>query len=309
MRALGRALSVGASAVGVAAVAVAAVAAVVHPAAADTNTIANPGFESGLSGWSCTGGSAVTGHAHSGSSSLAGTPTGQDNAQCTQTVTVAPNTKYTLSGWVNGSYVYLGVNGTGTTDVSNWTPGSGGYQELTASFTTGAATSSVTIYVHGWYGQPTYYADDFSMPGPGGTPSPTSPTASPTTPPTGSPTASPPTSPSVSPTPPVSSPPPATGGFKAPIYFMPLDNQPQNLTDAMSASGARAFNLAFVLDAGGCTPAWNGDASHAVSSDTTVAGMVTAVRAAFAPSAAITAPAGRPGRCGRAAYQQVINTS
>ena len=29
----------------------------------------------------------------------------------------------------------------------------------------------------------------------------------------------------------------------------------------MTASGARAYNLAFVLDSGGCTPAWNGDAA------------------------------------------------
>jgi Carbohydrate binding domain len=277
--------------VGIAALAAAMVAMVVHPAAADTNTIANPGFESGLTGWSCTStGSVVADHAHSGSSSLAGTPDGQDNAQCTQTVSVAPSTKYTLSAWVNGSYVYLGATGTGGGDASTWTPGGGGYQQLSVSFTTGAATTSVTVFVHGWYGQPTYYADDFSMPGPGG--GTTTPSASASTGPTPSTSAS--SSPGASPSqssgqspsrsPSQSAQPsgtPSSGsGFKAPIYFMPLDNQPQTITDAMTASGARSFHLAFVLDSGGCTPAWNGDAAHKVSSDTTVAGVVSAVRAA-----------------------------
>jgi hypothetical protein len=297
MRRSGRlALAAGA----VVAVIAAAVAFLVRPAAADTNTISNPGFESGLTGWSCTsGGSAVSGHAHSGSAALAGAPGGQDNAQCTQTVTVAPSTKYTLSAWVNGSYVYIGATGTGSGDVSTWTPGNGSYQQLSVSFTTGAATTSVTVFVHGWYGQPTYYADDFSMPGPGGSPSPT-PTK----------TASPSPSPTTS-----VPPPPPNGNFRAPIYFMPLDNQPQNITDAMNASGARNFNLAFVLDSGGCTPAWDGDANHKVSSDTTVTGVVNAVRAAggdvsvsFGGYNGVELGATCGGASGLAnAYQQVIN--
>jgi Carbohydrate binding domain/Glycosyl hydrolases family 18 len=299
MRRSGRlALAAGAVVAVVAAVSVAATA-----AQADTNTISNPGFESGLTGWSCTATStAGGGHAHSGAASLIGTPAGQDNAQCTQTVTVAPSTKYTLSAWVNGSYVYIGATGTGTTDVSTWTPGTGGYQQLSVSFTTGASTRSVTVFVHGWYGQPTYYADDFSMPGPGGgTPTPTA-TPTKTTSPSPSPTTSVP-------------PPPPNGNFRAPIYFMPLDNQPQNITDAMNASGARNFNLAFVLDSGGCTPAWDGDSNHKVSSDSTVTGVVNAVRAAggdvsvsFGGYNGVELGATCGGASGLAnAYQQVIN--
>ena len=60
---------------------------------------------------------------------------------------------------------------------------------------------------------------------------------------------------------------------------MPLENNPQNITDAINASGVKNFNLAFVLDSGGCTPAWGGDANHKVSSDTTVTAVVNAVRA------------------------------
>jgi chitinase len=31
------------------------------------------------------------------------------------------------------------------------------------SITTGASQTSLTVYVHGWYGEGTYYADDFSL--------------------------------------------------------------------------------------------------------------------------------------------------
>lgn len=65
-----------------------------------------------------------------------------------------------------------------------------------------------------------------------------------------------------------------------PVYFMPLDNDPQKISDAISGSGVKDYNLAFVLDSGGCTPAWDGDAAHPVSSDTTVTGVTDAIRAA-----------------------------
>ncbi len=131
------------------------------------NKVVNPGFETGsLSPWSCTSnlGSIVSSPVHSGSHALLGAPNNSDDAQCTQTISVSPNTKYTLSAWVNGSYVYIGTSGDGTSDVSTWTPGTGGaFSQLSVSFTTGASTTSMTIFVHGWYAQPSYYADDFSV--------------------------------------------------------------------------------------------------------------------------------------------------
>ncbi|MFF4232526.1 chitinase [Streptomyces sp. NPDC001820] len=140
--------------------------------AADTELARNGGFEAGLEGWSCTAGSGAVVNApvHGGSSALKATPAGSDNAKCGQAVTVKPNSDYTLSGWVQGSYVYLGASGTGTTDVSTWTASAPSWQRLTTTFRTGAATTSVTIYTHGWYGTPTYYADDLSLLGPGGDP-------------------------------------------------------------------------------------------------------------------------------------------
>ncbi|WP_308190609.1 glycosyl hydrolase family 18 protein [Streptomyces sp. HPF1205] len=129
--------------------------------------VVNGDFESGaLSPWTCTGGtgSVVSSPVHGGAHALAGAASNSDDAQCSQTVTVQPGHTYTLSGYVRGSYVYLGVTGTGTTDTSIWTPGTGGsYAQLKTAFTTGASTTSVTVWVHGWYGQGTYYADDIGV--------------------------------------------------------------------------------------------------------------------------------------------------
>ncbi|MFG3348414.1 chitinase [Streptomyces sp. NPDC048018] len=140
--------------------------------AADTELARNGGFESGLDGWTCTAGSgAVVGTpVHAGAKALQATPAGSDNARCSQTVTVKPNSTYTLSGWVRGSYVYLGASGTGTGDVSTWTQSAPDWQRLASTFTTGASTTSVTIYTHGWYGTGAYVADDLSLLGPGGDP-------------------------------------------------------------------------------------------------------------------------------------------
>ncbi|MGF1241096.1 chitinase [Streptomyces sp. 2-6] len=151
--------------------------------AADVNNAKNAGFESGLSNWTCSAGSGATvsSPVHGGSAALKATPAAQDNAQCTQTVAVKPNSTYTLSAWVQGGYAYLGATGTGTTDVSTWTPDTGTWKQLQTTFTTGSSTSSVTVYLHGWYGQAAYYADDVSVSGPdgggGGDPAPTVPAA------------------------------------------------------------------------------------------------------------------------------------
>jgi chitinase len=188
-----------------------AVVTVGSASAATTNLVTNPGFESGLSNWTCTAGSgaAVSSPVHSGSGALKATPSSSDTGQCSQTISVQPNSQYTLSAWVQGSYVYLGAAGTGGTDPSTWTPGASSYQQLSVSFTTGASTKSVTVYTHGWYAQPAYFADDVTLSGPGGssTPPTTPSTTAPTTPPT-SPATTPPTTPATTPptTPPTSPP-------------------------------------------------------------------------------------------------------
>jgi chitinase len=136
-----------------------------------------------MSGWSCTGstGATVATPVHGGSAALRGTPAGSDNARCSQTVTVVPGEEYRLSGWFQGGYAYLGATGTGTGtgEVSTWTPGAGSWQQLSTTFRTGAATTSVTVYTHGWYGTPAYYADDLSLFGAGEPPGDPEPPATP----------------------------------------------------------------------------------------------------------------------------------
>jgi chitinase len=150
--------------------AVPALTALSSPAgAADADVAVNGGFESGLTGWTCTAGTTVDSPVHSGRSALQATPAGSDNAQCSQTVTVQPDAQYTLSGYVRGSYVYLGASGTGTTDVSAWTQSAPDWQKLSTAFRTGPATTKVTLYTHGWYGTGAYQADDITLVGPGGT--------------------------------------------------------------------------------------------------------------------------------------------
>jgi hypothetical protein len=136
-------------------------------AAGAVDVLTDPGFESGsLSPWRCTGnlGSIVSSPVHAGSKALQGKVSSSDTAQCDQTIAVRPNTTYSLSGWVRGSNVYLGVNG----GASAWTTSPSGYSPLTVSFRTKASQTSATIYVHGWYAQGTYYADDITLDEPNG---------------------------------------------------------------------------------------------------------------------------------------------
>ncbi|RFS83099.1 chitinase [Actinomadura spongiicola] len=140
-----------------------------NPAQA-ANVLANAGFESGsLNGWTCSGGgTAVTTPVRTGSYALAGGVSAGSTGQCSQTVSVKPNTAYELSAWVRGSYVYMGVTGGGRT----WAPSASDYTKLSLSFTTGADQKTVEIYLHGWYGNGAYYADDVVLDGPGGEPQP-----------------------------------------------------------------------------------------------------------------------------------------
>jgi hypothetical protein len=235
-----------------------AVGAVNQASAQGDNLLVNPDFATGnLTGWTCDSGTAtvVTSPVYPGSTyALAGTPTSSDDAQCTQTVSVQPSTSYTLSGYVEGAYVYLGVTG-GTDD---WTPSATSWDQLTTTVTTSSSQTSLQVYVHGWYAEGTYYADNLSLTGPpGSSPSPT-PTPTPTT----------------------SSPPPPSGSWTHPVYFMPLDNDPPPVSQIIADSGETEFNLSFVLDAGNCTPAWDGDSSELVSDDTAVLADVQAIRAA-----------------------------
>ncbi|BCL80571.1 chitinase [Ktedonobacteria bacterium brp13] len=72
-----------------------------------------------------------------------------------------------------------------------------------------------------------------------------------------------------------------SNAYNAAPYVMPLANTPPNLPTVMSASGVKAFTLAFVVANGGCTAAWESDAGlDNVSTDTQVGPIINAVRAA-----------------------------
>ncbi|HEV2374229.1 MAG TPA: chitinase [Streptosporangiaceae bacterium] len=75
----------------------------------------------------------------------------------------------------------------------------------------------------------------------------------------------------------------AAGGWASSVYLMPLDNNPPTaaaMAGIIRATGEKDFLLSFVLDSGGCTPAWDGNSAQSVTSDPTVAGVATAIRRA-----------------------------
>ena len=103
--------------------------------------------------------------------------------------------------------------------------------------------------------------------------------------------------------------------YESAPYYYAQDSTPPNLSQVMSATGQRAFAMAFILAGnGGCTPSWEGN--DPVSSDTQVAAAISQVRGAGGD--VIVSAGGYNGTklgqtCGSAqataaAYQQVITT-
>ncbi|WP_046730799.1 carbohydrate binding domain-containing protein [Streptomyces humi] len=124
-------------------------------------SLTNAGFETGApSPWTCAAGSAVVSTpVHGGSHALQVTPSSSGTGECDQTVTLSPNHTYTLSGWVQGPYAYIGVSGGAS--ASTWSNNTS-WNQLSVGFTTGSS-GTVTVFVHGWYGQSDVHADDFSL--------------------------------------------------------------------------------------------------------------------------------------------------
>ena len=82
---------------------------------------------------------------------------------CVQSINVQPSHSYTLSGWLQGSYGFIGVTGGGTGAPSTFTPSSSSYAQLKVPFTTGSGATVVTVFVHGWYAQGTVFVDDVAV--------------------------------------------------------------------------------------------------------------------------------------------------
>ena len=103
--------------------------------------------------------------------------------------------------------------------------------------------------------------------------------------------------------------------YESAPYYLTLDSDAPDLGQVMSATGQKAFDMAFILAAnGGCTPSWDG--TDPVSSDTQVASVINEVRNDGGD--VIVSAGGYNGTklgqvCGSAsataaAYQQVIST-
>jgi chitinase len=101
--------------------------------------------------------------------------------------------------------------------------------------------------------------------------------------------------------------------YESAPYYAVLDSAGPDLGTVMSATGQKAFDMAFILADGGCTPAWNG--TDPVAGDTQVAGVINEVRSDGGD--VIVSAGGYNGTklgqvCGSAAataaaYQQVIS--
>jgi hypothetical protein len=124
-----------------------------------TGSVVNGGFEAGLSPWAAPGDTVVSSPAHSGTHALRVAATSAQTGEATQAITLAPNKSYTLKAWVQGNFAFAGV--TGGASASVWTSSST-WTQVSVPFTTGAS-GAVTVFVHGWYGQGTVYADDISV--------------------------------------------------------------------------------------------------------------------------------------------------
>ncbi len=123
--------------------------------------IRNGSFEDGKVNWSCED-ARVSSPGHWGQRSLEGVTSANSTGRCTQTIAVRPNFRYTLSAWVQGSWVHLGVTGYGSPatvrDATTWT-------NVSTTFTTPPGTETVEVYVSGWYAQGRYRADDVAVGG------------------------------------------------------------------------------------------------------------------------------------------------
>ncbi|HEX6518669.1 MAG TPA: hypothetical protein VF070_01440, partial [Streptosporangiaceae bacterium] len=102
--------------------------------------------------------------------------------------------------------------------------------------------------------------------------------------------------------------------YEAAPYYYAQDSGGPDLSQVMSATGQKAFDMAFILANGGsCSPAWEGN--DPVSSDTQVAGAISQVRSSGGD--VIVSAGGYNGTklgqvCGdaastAAAYQQVVS--
>jgi hypothetical protein len=124
-------------------------------------SLVNGGFETGsFSPWTTQpGDSVVSSPVHSGAHAALLAPTSSQTGEIDQVVNLQPNHSYTLSGWVQGNFAFIGVSGGAS--ASTWATSSS-WTQIKTTFTTGSS-GTVTVFAHGWFAQGNVYVDDLSV--------------------------------------------------------------------------------------------------------------------------------------------------
>lgn len=139
------------------------------PPPAGTNIVTNPGFESGLGGWACTGqcGTDSAGQAHTGNGNAwARNTSGWNDVH--QTLNVQANKTYRVTGWLrtsaNNTAGYFGLRtGSGQVLGEKKFGNLPGYTQVTVDVASGSNTS-LTVYAGLWANNDTYFQlDDVSV--------------------------------------------------------------------------------------------------------------------------------------------------
>lgn len=136
---------------------------------ANANSVQNPGFEQGNSNWKTGWNAAITSdsnHVNSGSSAIK-VGAGNNNGSAEQIITgLTPETSYQLRAFAkvhnSNSTIRIGVKNHGQNEIYQ-AVSSTNYQEVTVPFSTGASSTTATIYGFRVSGSDYGYADDFSV--------------------------------------------------------------------------------------------------------------------------------------------------
>lgn len=124
------------------------------------NLVNNGNFETGgINHWRCEDSRATVSPGSIGLYALDSVVSTNSTGRCSQTVAVRPNSTYQLSAYVRGHYVHLGAVGY----KPSWTPSASPWTRLINTFTTGPGTDTIEVYVHGWYNQGRFAADEITL--------------------------------------------------------------------------------------------------------------------------------------------------
>jgi len=139
------------------------------PGTTPMSPLSNGNFETGsLSGWSSYGSVVVNG-TNPRSGSYAAQVTGSNTGMWQTVSALAPNTKYTMTGWIkaatSGQQAFLYVKNYGNTEVHSATATATAYTQVSVTFTTGSSFTSAEIglWRESAFGSGVIYLDDATL--------------------------------------------------------------------------------------------------------------------------------------------------